>query len=54
MLVCAEDNSGFILTSPMVEYCGTEWVICINVATGWFLTRKGILRILGNPAVATG
>jgi hypothetical protein len=30
---------------PMMAYCGTEWQICLNVAAGWFLTRKGILRI---------
>jgi len=25
--------------------CDTEWIICVNVGTGWVLCRKEIIRI---------
>ena len=37
-----------------MAYCGTEQLICLNVAAGRFLGRKGILRIQGTFAVETG
>jgi len=36
MLVCAEGNSGFILKSLNDWFDGTEWLICIKLATEWF------------------
>jgi hypothetical protein len=46
MLMCAEDNSGFILSHATMTYCGTEWLIGINVATGWFIRKKKEILII--------
>jgi hypothetical protein len=37
-----------------MTHCGTEWLIGVNVATGWFLTIKRFLRTWGFSAVSTG
>jgi len=36
MLVCAEDNSGFILKSPNDAFNSTEWLIYVNFEIGKF------------------
>jgi hypothetical protein len=43
--VYAADISCFSTVSIWWANCETEWIICINVITGWFLCRKGIIII---------
>jgi hypothetical protein len=32
----------------MMAYCGTEWLICVNVATEWLLLEKEIQEIMAH------